>query len=152
MSDPPLSGPPPGPTSIALGLVVLGRLTRERLDAALTADGLSVRHVGTLGHLAHTPGLSYSELARRAGVTAQSMHSTVHTLEERGAVRRRSPTSPREAADLEITDAGRELLDRIHAVAAELDETLLAGCTLAQRAELAGLLGRVAANLWRSRG
>ena len=47
-----------------------------------------MRHFSALGHLAHQPGLSYSELARRDGITTQSMQSTLLQLQEMGAVER----------------------------------------------------------------
>ncbi|MGK2883043.1 MAG: MarR family transcriptional regulator [Mycobacterium sp.] len=45
-----------------------------------------MRHLPALGHLARSTGMSYSELARRASVTPQSMQATLTKLEERGAV------------------------------------------------------------------
>ncbi|MDQ2707033.1 MAG: MarR family transcriptional regulator [Actinomycetota bacterium] len=53
-----------------------------------------------LGHLAGEPGLSYSELGRRAGVTAQSMQATLRQLEERGAAapRHRTGSGPDRSA------------------------------------------------------
>nr|WP_240687084.1 MarR family transcriptional regulator [Amycolatopsis suaedae] len=109
----------------ALLLIVLGRMLRERADAALRADGLSLRHVSALGHLAGRPGLSYSELARRAGVTVQSMQSTLAQLEERGAVERRTEPGRGRTAQLHVTDTGSRLLGRGRAVLAEADQRLL---------------------------
>ena len=73
--------------------------------------GLTLRHLGALGHLSHRPDLSYSDLARRAGITTQSMHATVRALEDLGAVSR-TLAGQGHPARLEITARGRELLRR----------------------------------------
>lgn len=105
---------PPGPAgppsrllaSPVMLLIALGRIAREELDDVLAGDGLSLRHLGALGHLRRTPRLSYSGLGRRAGVTAQSMQATVSHLERIGAVSRSDATGRGRAADLTVTSAG----------------------------------------------
>ena len=131
-------------SSAVLLLVGAGRVLQRRVDEELAALGLTLRHLGALGHLAHRPDLSYSDLARRAGVTAQSMHATVRGLEELGAVRR-TLAGHGHAARLEVTDRGRELLDAVRAATERLDRELLAGLSDAQRAELRTALLALAA-------
>jgi DNA-binding MarR family transcriptional regulator len=131
-------------SSAVLLLVGAGRVLQRRVDDELAALGLTLRHLGALGHLAHRPDLSYSDLARRAGVTAQSMHATVRGLEELGAVRR-TLAGHGHPARLEVTDHGRELLDAVRAAAERLDRELLAGLTEEQRAGLRAALLAVAA-------
>ncbi|MCZ2821675.1 MarR family winged helix-turn-helix transcriptional regulator [Modestobacter sp. VKM Ac-2977] len=124
MTDPtaPGAGEPPA-ASPAVLLVALGREAESRLGAALESSGLSLRLMGALGHLARQPGLSYTELARRARVTPQSMHATVAALIEAGAVAPAGPGRGKRAL-LEVTDQGRRLLaagqEAITAVDAEL--------------------------------
>ncbi|MCZ2805988.1 MarR family winged helix-turn-helix transcriptional regulator [Modestobacter sp. VKM Ac-2983] len=110
MTDPtaPGAGEPPA-TSPAVLLVALGREVESRLGAALEPSGLSLRLMGALGHLARQPGLSYTELARRARVTPQSMHATVAALIEAGAVAPAGPGRGKRAL-LEVTDQGHRLL------------------------------------------
>ena len=127
----PGAGPPdqgagrPGPpdTSPAVLLVALGRQVEERLTGALKEVGLSLRLMGALGHLAAEPGLSYSELAGRARVTPQSMHTTVAALIESGAVSPAGPGRGRRAL-LQVTPRGQRLLaagrDAVAAVDGEL--------------------------------
>ena len=121
MTDPAPPGPPA--TSPAVLLVALGRQVEARLDEALAPAGLSLRLMGALGHLARQPGLSYTELAARARVTPQSMHATVASLIEAGAV---SPagTGRGRRALLEVTPRGHRLLaagqEAVAAVDAEL--------------------------------
>lgn len=122
-------------SSTVLLLVGAGRLLERRVEEELARLGLTLRHLGALGHLARRPELSYSDLARRSGVTAQSMHATVRGLEERGAVRRTLPGQGHPAR-LEVTDQGHELLDAVRTAAARLDEEVLGGLADDQRAAL----------------
>ena len=113
-------------SSGVLLLIGAGRLLQRRVEAELARLDLTLRHLGALGHLAHRPDLSYSELARRAGITAQSMHATVRALEEKGAVRR-TLAGNGFAAQLEVTARGRQLLEEARVVAQRLDDELLGG-------------------------
>jgi DNA-binding MarR family transcriptional regulator len=126
-------------SSVVLMLVGVGRFLQRRVDDELAALGLTLRHLSALGHLSHRPDLSYSDLARRARITTQSMHATVRSLEERGAVQR-VLAGHGHAARLEITDDGRRLLRAVGEVAARLDRELLAGLDDDQRDVLAGVL------------
>ncbi len=134
------SATPPGAASASFLLMTLGRLLREEVEVALRGEGLSMRHLSALGHLSKTPGLSYSELARRAGVTAQSMQATLTHLEEMGAVERRTPTGRGRTAQLHLTGRGTELLGRGRRTIAAADERLLGSVPADQRAQLAALL------------
>jgi DNA-binding MarR family transcriptional regulator len=133
--------PPLMASSAVLLLVVAGRTLQRRVDEELAALGLTMRHLGALGHLSHRPDLSYSDLARRARVTAQSMHATVRALEERGAVRRTLPGHGH-AARLVVTEEGRRLLDAVRAAAERLDDELLADLSHEERAALVKALLR----------
>lgn len=99
---------PPAPSASFL-LMALGRRTRDRVEQRLRAESVSLRHVSALGHLASSPGLSYSELARRAGVTPQSMQATIDALERRGAVTRVGDPGRGRTAELRVTAEGDRL-------------------------------------------
>ncbi|GAA0930358.1 MarR family winged helix-turn-helix transcriptional regulator [Pseudonocardia zijingensis] len=114
---------PPVTSSLALLLVGAGRVVQRRVEAALAPHGLTLRHLGALGHLSRRPDTSYSDLARRAGVTAQSMHATVRQLQELGAVAT-AETGQGRRARLDVTDRGRELLAEVGATLRELDAEL----------------------------
>jgi DNA-binding MarR family transcriptional regulator len=130
-----------------MAMVVAGRAVEDLLGARLAPLGLSLRLLGALGHLARDEALSYSDLARRARVTAQSMHATVSHLVDLGAVEAAGPGRGRRAG-LRVTDRGRRLLaDGLAAVAAVDDELSAAvgpGGVLDRSALLAvlGLAGR----------
>ncbi|NEA32637.1 MarR family transcriptional regulator [Streptomyces sp. SID13031] len=118
--------------------MMLGRQLREQADAELRAQGLSMRHLSALGHLAHQPGLSYSELARRDGITAQSMQSTLRQLQDLGAVELLTKPGRGRTADLQVTETGQELLERGRAVLRAADQRLLDAIGNENREVLAG--------------
>ncbi|MGW7658093.1 MarR family winged helix-turn-helix transcriptional regulator [Streptomyces asiaticus] len=126
---------PESALSTVMLLITGGRRLQERLDERLASLGLSLRLLGALGHVARDSELSYSDLARRAGVTSQSMRATVLMLEELGAVRRTLPGQGHRAR-LELTDRGRSLLSDARTVVAELDAEILAGLVAENRRAL----------------
>ena len=113
------------PDSAAMALVLAGRAVEDLLTGRLAPLGLSLRLLGTLGHLARDEGLSYTDLARRARVTPQSVHATVARLVELGAVEPAGPGRGRRAG-LRVTGEGRRLLAAGQDAVAALDAELAA--------------------------
>ncbi len=141
----PGGGPPPGGglmTASGVLLIALGREAQRAFEAELGALGLSMRYLGVLGHLGRDPDLSISDLARRAGVTAQSMHTTVRRLEDDGLVVTASLGRGR-ASRVGVTARGRELLADARGAAERLDDRVLAGLDADERAVLRGMLLRL---------
>lgn len=122
----PAGGTPPGLASPAFLLISLGRTVRDDIEAGLRAQGLSLRHLSALGHLSRQPGLSYSELGRRSGVTAQSMQATLRQLEQLEAVVRHTLPGRGRTAQLQVTATGADLLHRGQRVIRDADQRLLA--------------------------
>lgn len=131
--------------SPAMALVALGRMAQQRVEAALEEWGISLRHLGALGHLNRNPDLSISDLARRAGITAQSMHATVNQLVALEAIQ--VETRGRgHAASLKVTNKGRALLHHARAAVSSIDDALLAGLDEQQRVATRDLLTGLAIN------
>ncbi|MER5432221.1 MarR family transcriptional regulator [Streptomyces sp. NPDC002588] len=143
MTSNPAERPPP--VRPALLLLALGRIVREEVERALEAQGLSLRHLSALGHLSREPGLSYSALGRRAGVTAQSMQATVRQLEQADAVRRVTPAGRGRTAELRVTETGRRLLREMNHAVGSVETPLLDGLTAEEQAGLGTLLHRLLA-------
>ena len=138
MSDP---GPPAASLSVLLRLAE-SRVS-ERLDAALAAAGTSRRELGALGHLRREPGLSVSELARRAGITPQSMHATVGQLERDGLLQR-AGTGRGRRAGLVVTEVGLGRLTDGLAAVTSVDDGLRSQLgDAAYEVAVAGLLNLV---------
>ncbi len=129
-----------GEVSPAFLLMALGRRVRSNVEETLRGSGLTLRHVSALGHLAHQPGLSYSELARRAGVSAQSMQATLGQLEQRRAVEKRTPGGRGRTAQLYLSATGQALLEQGRDAISTADDRLLACLTAQQREQLTTLL------------
>lgn len=81
-----------------------------------------------------------SVLSEQLGIARRSATDVVSELVERDLAARVADPCDGRGVAVELTDAGRELLDRITAGRRAATESLLAGLTPAERAELAGLL------------
>ena len=115
---------PPPPISAAFLVMALGRRLRDVAERRLRTQGIAIRHLSALGHLSRDPGVSYSELARRAGLTPQSMQATLRSLEDMGAVHRDTDAGRGRTARLFVTDTGRDLMTAGGSVYDQLDGML----------------------------
>jgi DNA-binding MarR family transcriptional regulator len=97
----------------------------RRFEPELKARGLSRRKYGVLGHIAATPNVSYSELARRSGITVQSAHALIQGLIGDGLVEPDEPVVGA-AARLAVSPRGRALLDELADVVEAMDAELFA--------------------------
>ncbi|TXK19412.1 MarR family winged helix-turn-helix transcriptional regulator [Homoserinibacter sp. GY 40078] len=108
------------PFSPVIALLTVSAVWEARLDAALRDHGLTTRKYGLLAHIRATPGISFSELARRSQITVQSAHTAVRALVDAGLVAD-STAQAGAASDLRATPAGDAVLARADAHLAALD-------------------------------
>jgi DNA-binding MarR family transcriptional regulator len=87
--------------------------------------------------------LSPTTIAERLIVTTASVTSLLDTLERRGLVERRPDVVDRRRVLVELTDSGRELVDRVLPDVVALQTAVLAGMSNPQRRQLVALLGKV---------
>ena len=118
MSDRPRFSP-------TIALLTVSRVAEVQIASLLEPHGLTLRKYGILGHIAGTPGLSMSDLARRSGITVQSVHALIGALADAGLVNAKVGRSG-QAAQLSVTPAGDQLLDRVAEGVAKLDAQLFA--------------------------
>jgi len=109
---------------------------------ALREHGVNPRQFSMLASLAHDPGISQAELARRVMVTPQSMSESLMRLIDAGLIDRGS-VEPGRPAQLALTTAGRNLLLRAYPVVSAHQDEAFAALTTAERAELARILGKL---------
>ncbi len=132
------------PFSPTVALLTLSRAWDVALTDALKPLGLTTRKYGLLGHIRGTPGISFSELARRSRITVQSAHTTVAAFAAAGFVE--DATAQAGAASrLRVTEAGERLLADAAARVAELDARFAADhpvLTDTLRAEVQAMAGR----------
>ncbi|MFF4355155.1 MarR family winged helix-turn-helix transcriptional regulator [Streptomyces sp. NPDC001530] len=87
----------------------LSQAYTQRLERALRPLGLTQAQLSTLVRLSRDGTLSSAELARRCGVTAQSMGTALRGLVERGLVERRPHPTHGKIIEMCITAAGEAL-------------------------------------------
>ncbi|MEN2419806.1 MarR family transcriptional regulator [Streptomyces rimosus] len=138
-----MSTAPEMPSSTVMLMIAAGRQLQRELESDLSAIGLSLRQLGALGHIAGNPELSYSDLARRAGITTQSMRATILMLQEQGAVRSNLSGQGRRA-NLELTETGEQLLNEARRVIALRDRAFAERLGAEEEKVLSAVLRRAA--------
>jgi DNA-binding MarR family transcriptional regulator len=112
--------------SPVVSLLTVSAVWESRLDAELRSIGLTTRKYGLLAHIRGTPGISFSELARRSHITVQSAHTAVRSLVEAGFVA--DATAQAGAASvLGVTEAGIAVLGRADRMLTRLDAEFTSG-------------------------
>lgn len=112
-----------------------------RLAAAETAP-VTPAHTTVLAHLNYDSALSIAELARRAGVTRQTMHRAVTQLIDEGLlISTPGPGFPRSTL-IRLTDAGRQRRDVALGILRDLEQMLADRLGPATVAELRDTLTR----------
>ncbi|WP_221353453.1 MarR family winged helix-turn-helix transcriptional regulator [Streptomyces beigongshangae] len=112
--------PEPPPFSPTVTLLTVGRVWEASFTEALKPLGLTTRKYGLLGHVRGTPGISFSELARRSRITVQSTHTAVASLVAAGLVDDGTAHAG-SASSLRVTAEGESLLARAAQVVTRLD-------------------------------
>lgn len=111
----------PPPFSPVVTLLTVSRVWDAELSGALRGLGLTTRKYGLLGHIRATPGISFSELARRSRITVQSAHTAVESLVRAGLVEDTTAHAGT-ASTLAVTPVGEEILGRAAERLAALDD------------------------------
>lgn len=114
------------PLSPVISLLTVASIWDGRLNAALKPLGLTTRKYGLLAHVQATPGISFSELARRSQITVQTAHTAVKALAAEGFVEDVMAHAG-SASDLRVTVKGAGALAAADAELAELDRVFGAG-------------------------
>lgn len=116
----PATGRPRPPFSPVISLLTVSSIWDAQLNAGLRELGLTTRKYGLLAHLQATPGISFSELARRSQITVQTAHTAVKTLAADGLVEDATAHAGA-ASDLRVTAQGAATLAEADARLAALD-------------------------------
>ncbi|WP_194764922.1 MarR family winged helix-turn-helix transcriptional regulator [Microbacterium sp. UFMG61] len=108
------------PFSPTIALLTVAARWQERVADALKPLDLTLRKYALLGHVRATPGISFSELARRSRITAASAHIAVGALKKAGLVTDATARAGA-ASRLEVTSRGQDLLADAAERVADLD-------------------------------
>jgi DNA-binding MarR family transcriptional regulator len=130
--------------STAFLLKRLGATAKERSLAAYEKAGLHPSHHAVLAVLAEGERESQSEIADVLRYDRGQLVGLLDELEEQGLVERRRDPADRRRQSVRITAAGEQTLERLRALAAELEAELLDGLDAVERKQLFALLRRLA--------
>jgi len=106
------------------------------MDGVLRPLDLTVAQYACLELLGQHPGLSNSELARRAFVTRQSMNLVLRGLQERGLLTRPEHAAHGRALPTKLTRAGQTKLRRASVAVRTVEQQLFSPLSLAQQRRL----------------
>jgi DNA-binding MarR family transcriptional regulator len=112
-------------------------------EQVLRDHGITSAQHAVLAILSDHDAITSAELARLAGVTPQTMNSTVSRLESRGLLVRKPHPTHRTLIELSLTAPGNDLFQRADTASAELDAVFSSGLSAGERATLVDLLTRV---------
>jgi DNA-binding MarR family transcriptional regulator len=133
--------------SVGFGLSTVGYAVSHRFRAILAPLGLGPREFALLRAIDNAEGRSQQEVGERLMIPASRMVAFVDGLEAGGLAERRIDSRDRRARALYLTDAGRDLLARALALAAEYEQKLCADLSDDEREQLLALIWRVGAQL-----
>jgi len=87
------------------------------------------------------------ELAAAVGIREATLTHHLNSMDEQGLITRRRDPANRRVHLVELTDAGEAAFDRLRGAATDFDKRLRAGLSDEDIDLLAGLLGRLEANV-----
>ena len=99
----------------------------QRMDEVLRPLGLNVPQYACLRALHYSPGITSSELARRAFVSRQSMNVLLQALVQRGLVERSDRPGPRRELAAALSEPAVTLLDEAQVRVAEVVRRMTEG-------------------------
>jgi DNA-binding MarR family transcriptional regulator len=120
---------------------------RSRLEDMLRPAGITAVQYTALTVLERHANLSAAQLARNSFVTAQTMTEMIVMLEDRGLIERHRDQSDGRRLLVELTGAGRRLLEHYRGEVSALEAEMLAGVSPARAAELREVLQACRRNL-----
>ena len=132
--------------SLAFLLSQIGARSGELFAQRLAPIGISPREFAVLIHVA-SRARTQQELADLLGIHRNNMVSLIDAMEASGWVRRHRSETDRRAFEIRPTQAGHEVVTAVNAQVSTLDVALAESLSERERAELAGLLARIADSL-----
>jgi DNA-binding MarR family transcriptional regulator len=115
-------------------------LLHDAMAHALARHQLTVTQYSALLAIEEEPGLSNAELARRAFVTPQSMHTVLHDLESRGLVGRQQHPQHGRVLQAALTTQGRRVLSAARGQVDRIEDRMLSGLSAQAQGRLATAL------------
>lgn len=126
-------------------LAQVGAFATARFAERLEPLALQPSDVGILRLIATLPNLSQQALADKLGVAPSRVVVLIDALEKKELVARERSARDRRTYELRLTDEGRAVMDRMREIGAAHEADITSALTTEEHAELARLLGKVAA-------
>ena len=130
-------------------LMQICMLNRRRMHALLDEIGLYRGQPHVLRALWDQEGLTHSELAHRLHRSPATITNMLKRMQKAGFVERRPDPADERVSRVYLTDAGREIQERVQRVWREIEAQSFAGFGDQERDQLQGHLVRVRDNLLR---
>ena len=129
-------------------LVLATRLSRVAYRHA-TEDilGMRLKQFAALAYLRQLPGVSQRQLGDAMLLDANNCVLLLNGIEDAGWAERRRDPDDRRRHVVQITDAGREALERAEQALDDLEDAVLDGLTAEERATLRELLAKALAGV-----
>lgn len=145
MSDIRINGIGTDTSGIHLWLVLWKamRSLEAHAERSISGFGMGQSDFGVLEVLLHRGPLSVKQIGAKVLLTSGSMTAAVDRLEARGLVTRQDDAEDRRSRIIHLTDAGRELIERVFAEHREAMEEAIAGFPVEERAALIESLRRL---------
>ena len=137
----------PNRQSVGFTLSQLGFATSRRFGEIVATLGLEPRHFALLRAVRVADGQSQQAIAERLRIPASTMVSLIDHLESEGLLERQPHPTDRRTRLLHLTSRGAEVLEQATILGAELEGSICAGLSTAERETLLGLLARIAGNI-----
>jgi DNA-binding MarR family transcriptional regulator len=119
------------------------RLMHDRIEAAFASQGITFQHWAVLMHLRDGLATTTAGLCQELRHDSGAMTRLIDQLEERGFIGRRRQEADRRIVDLELTAAGRKMVESLIPLAVETLNGALSGFTKAEVQQLQGLLRKI---------
>lgn len=123
----------------------LARIAQAHTETSLGALGLRPRHLVTLTLLAEIAPATQQALAQRLAIDRTNLVGLLNELESAGLLARRRDAADRRRHIVELTEAGRETLDRAERALEAAEAEVLGALSGVERCQLYELLQRAAA-------
>ena len=136
-----------GPPRVTYLIARLDRGIRVLIDEAVRRHGLSTPQYTAMSVIARRAGLSSAQLARRAFVTPQAMHSIVAELTAAGLVERTPSPSHAKVLHTELSPRGRMLFEACDADVDAIEQQLLSAISAVELDELRASLSALVTRL-----
>lgn len=132
---------------VALRVYRLSDLARAEVQRLISPHGLSLTDVDVLAALRRAPPpheLSPTELYSAVLISSGGLTKVLHSLDQRGLISRVADDKDRRSRRVRLTQAGRALVERTHAIVCASDESLFSrALSTTEMARLNTLLRKV---------